>query len=133
MKRGSVVDVDIPPTPSPLQHKQGQGQGSAGSEQYGKRPAVIVMDDTFAPKGTTPTVVIVPLTSQLKAESFPGAVLIEPTKANGLSCDSVALCHQVRAIDRKRIDPSFRGLLSPADMEKISQSLKALLGLSQHK
>lgn len=87
MKRGDVVRVHLPAP-----------QGKPGHEQIGPRPAVIVQADA-----NQSTVVVVPMTSKLKAMAFAGSVRVEPAKENGLDVPSVAMTQQVRAIDKGRI------------------------------
>ena len=50
-----------------------------GRAQAGRRPAIIAQRPS-----TLPTILIVPLTSQLDALRFPGTVLVEASKENGL-------------------------------------------------
>ena len=50
-----------------------------GHAQGGRRPAIVAQKTA-----TLPTVLIVPLTSQLDALRFPGTVLVEAGKENGL-------------------------------------------------
>lgn len=113
MNRGDVVRVRLPPPP----------QGG-GHEQAGNRPAVVVQCDDNSPG----TAIVVPLTSRQQHLRFPGAVQIKQTDENGLSTDSVALVHQVRAIDRKRIGEQL-GHLSQEDLSRIKDSLRKLLDL----
>jgi mRNA-degrading endonuclease toxin of MazEF toxin-antitoxin module len=48
-----------------------------------------------------PTVLLIPLTSQLDALRFPGTVLVEADPRNGLRRASVALVFQLTAVDRR--------------------------------
>ncbi len=74
---------------------------SFGSEQGGIRPAVIVQNN----KGNkfSPTVLIVPLTSEIKKINMPTHNVVHKTKLNGLDADSMLLGEQTTAIDKKRI------------------------------
>jgi mRNA-degrading endonuclease toxin of MazEF toxin-antitoxin module len=72
--------------------------------------------------------VIVPLTSRLSAIRFAGSFTVSPTEANGLACESVVLTHQVRAIDRNRIEKTI-GKLVVAQMDRLETELRSLLGL----
>jgi mRNA interferase MazF len=78
MKRGDIVLVNLP-----------QAADGAGHEQVGTRPALIVHDD--ATSDTLSVVMIVPFTSNLNAQRFPHTILVQPSKANGLSMPSVLL------------------------------------------
>ncbi|MBI3161108.1 MAG: type II toxin-antitoxin system PemK/MazF family toxin [Chloroflexi bacterium] len=66
MTRGDIVLVNLPQTTD-----------DAGHEQVGTRPALIVHDD--ATSDTLSVVMIVPFTSNLKAQKFPHAILIQPS------------------------------------------------------
>ena len=88
MKRNDIVMVELPP---PL--------GGAGREQAGRRPAVVVQDDTPG----LPTLLVAPLTSQLAAQRFPHTLRIEPSFENGLSMSSVILLFQLQVMDRRRV------------------------------
>lgn len=115
MRRGDVVRVDLP-----------RPSGKPGREQFGIRPAIVVQDDaTFS---FLPTVLVVPVTSNLAALNFAGCFQISPTTKNGLTAESVALTHQVRAIDRTRIQDVI-GALSGEDMTSVDEKLRLLLKL----
>lgn len=60
-----------------------------GHAQTGRRPAIIMQAEAHAAK--LPTVMLVPLTSQMDALRFPGTVLVEADGRNGLRRASVAL------------------------------------------
>ena len=62
MEVGDVYSVEIP--------------SSDGHEQAGARPAIIAQAPQFGDR--LPTVLIVPLTSRLTAQSFTGTFLIQP-------------------------------------------------------
>ena len=101
-------------------------QPNDGHEQAGFRPAVIVQAPVFEKQ--LPTVLIVPLTSQLAAQAFPGTFLIPPDSENGLTMPSVALVFQLRAIDKRRLRRKI-GRLSAQHLAELHQYLKALMQL----
>ncbi|GAC1446037.1 MAG: hypothetical protein NVSMB56_01390 [Pyrinomonadaceae bacterium] len=70
-----------------------------GHAQAGRRPAIVAQ--TAETSAKIPTVLIVPLTSQLDALRSPGIVLVEVDSQNGLRRASVALVFQLTAIDKK--------------------------------
>src|SRR5713226_7874209 len=84
MKRGDVFWVDLPL--------------GAGRAQAGLRPAILMQDDE-GPQ-LCPTLVIVPLTSQLAAARFAHTVPLNPGTHSGLRVPSLALVAQVTAVDR---------------------------------
>jgi len=73
---------------------------SRGSEQAGIRPVIIVQRDTL--DRFTTTVVVVPVTSNLRRAKIPGTIIL-PAGEGGLTQDSVVLCYQIVAIDRERL------------------------------
>jgi mRNA interferase MazF len=115
MKRGDIVLVNLP-----------QSTDDAGHEQVGTRPALIVHDD--ATSNTLSVVMIVPFTSNIKAQRFPHTILVQPSKENGLSKPSVLLVFQLRAIDKQRVAKKI-GHLEDELMGKVNQEIKDLLGL----
>ena len=96
-----------------------------GKEQRGRRPAVILQDDSYA--SSLPTVLVVPLSSTKAALRFPGTALIRATERSGLRNDSVALVFQLRAIDRSRI-ANYLGVISVDEQVAIQDELQKLLG-----
>lgn len=83
--------------------------------QSGVRPAIVVQSDLF--NKYAPTVLIVPLTSNLK-EPFPSEFIIEKTSINWLEVDSRVLGSQIITIDKKYIiwkywvlDEKYRSIL----------------------
>ncbi|MDE3091007.1 MAG: type II toxin-antitoxin system PemK/MazF family toxin [Chloroflexota bacterium] len=98
---------------------------SRGSEQAGIRPVVVIQRaslDRF-----TTTVVVVPLTTNLRRLKVPGGVLI-PAGEGGLDLDSVALCFQLSVIDRQRLIRAL-GQLTATRLAEINRALKYTLDL----
>jgi mRNA interferase MazF len=110
MDVGDICIVEIP--------------SSDGHEQAGARPAIVVQAPQF--ENQLPTVLIVPLTSQLAAQSFPATFTIHPTPQNGLTTLSIALVFQLRAIDRRRLKRKI-ARLSDSDFAQLVQHIKALM------
>lgn len=78
-----------------------------GRAQSGRRPAIV-----FQIESKLPTILLVPLTSQPDALRFPGTVLIEPSRNNGLLQPSVALVFQLAAVDRAFIKSQIGSITS---------------------
>jgi mRNA interferase MazF len=70
-----------------------------GHAQAGRRPAIIVQSASHSVE--LPTVLLVPLTTQMDALRFPGTVLVEADSQNGLRRASVALVFQLTTVDRR--------------------------------
>ncbi len=113
MDVGEIYTVEIPST--------------NGHEQAGTRPAIVVQAPQF--ENRLPTVLIVPLTSRLAAQAFPGTFVIYPDTENNLTLPSVALVFQLRAIDKRRLKRRI-GQLSDAHFAHLQQAMKDLLRLS---
>jgi len=99
---------------------------SGGHEQQVVRPAIIVQIAGNIDK--IPTILIVPLTTKIKASMFPFTFVVEPDSINNLTSTSVALIFQLRAIDKKRIKNRI-GSLNADDIQKLKQNLKNILNV----
>jgi mRNA interferase MazF len=96
-----------------------------GSEQKGRRPVIVVQVDIL--NRNARTVVVVPLTSKLKYQHLPCCVFI-PHGTCALSHDSVALCHQIRVLDKGGIVGYICTLPSPI-LGMIEDRIRFTLGL----
>ena len=108
IERGSIYRVNLEP--------------STGSEQQGTaRPCVVLSLSAYNRK--LRTVCIVPLTSSPRA--LPP--LIVPVPSAG-KASSMALCHQIRTIDKARIG-KLLGTLSLEDLALIEDGVRRVHGL----
>jgi mRNA interferase MazF len=71
-----------------------------GSEQAGSRPVLVLQNDVI--NAYTSTYLAVPLTTNLRRAALPSCVRLSRGEG-GLANDSVALCHQMRVLDRTRL------------------------------
>ncbi len=97
----------------------------AGRAQAGRRPALIAQ--AAAVSTQLPTVLLIPLSTQLDALRFPGTVLVETDADNNLRRPSVALVFQLSVIDRRFFSQRL-GRISPAMMAKIWSMLDEITG-----
>lgn len=111
--RGDVVWVDF-----------GQPRGS---EPAKRRPSAVIQDDWLL-RSAINTAIVVPLTSNLRLERFPGNVLI-PGRASGLSRDSVAVVTQVGPISRECMDLEPVGRLPAHLMALVTDGVRLALGM----
>ena len=105
-----------------------------GSEQGGKRPVIVIQNNTgnkFAP-----TVIVAAVTSKVsKKPNQPTHVLIEQNPAfsraadTGLAKDSVVLLEQIFTIDKERIQ-RLLGQTTPDEMYQINEALMNSLDLN---
>ena len=97
-----------------------------GSEQGGKRPVIVIQNNTgnkFAP-----TVIVAAVTSKVsKKPNQPTHVLIEQNPA--FSRPSVVLLEQIFTIDKERIN-SFMGMTSEWEMLSLIHALMNSLDLN---
>jgi mRNA interferase MazF len=98
-----------------------------GSEQGGRRPALVLQNDDVSL--FTTTVIAIPLTTNLRRSQLPSAVFV-PSAGTGLPSDSVVLCHQARVLDKSRLHARI-GVL-PADLlHQVEYALLFTLGIRQ--
>ncbi len=71
-----------------------------GSEQAGIRPVLILQNNAM--DRFTSTVLAIPLTTNLRRAALPSCVRTAQGEG-GLRSDSVILCHQLRVLDKTRL------------------------------
>ncbi|RKY64277.1 MAG: PemK family transcriptional regulator [Candidatus Latescibacterota bacterium] len=111
IRRGDVVLCDLNPV--------------VGTEQAGIRPAIIVQIDRA--NAVSPHTIIVPFTTKIRRALLPSHAFV-PAGVGGLGQDSVALCEQIRVIDKRRIIRVI-GHLDDSYLEEIARALRTILGL----
>ncbi len=98
-----------------------------GSEQSGTcRPVVIIQCDVMNRVGNT--VVVVPFTKTIKRAALPSCQFV-PAGTGGLTIDSVALCHQIRVLDKKTGLVKRLGTLPPDVLQGIEGKIRFTLAL----
>jgi mRNA interferase MazF len=111
MKRGDVYLADLDPV--------------KGTEQAGRRPVLIFEDDRLIP--VTLPVVIIPFTENVKMQKLPSCVFV-PKGEGGLRADSIAICHQIRALDKGGL-VGYWGNLTEARLQEIEKTVLRTLGI----
>ena len=96
-----------------------------GSEQAGTRPVLISQNDLVS--RFTSTALTIPLTTNLRRASLPSCVQISSGEG-GLAKDSVALCHQLRVLDRIRLQRKL-GTVSQETLSAIENSALFTMGI----
>jgi mRNA interferase MazF len=104
--RGEVYLVDLNPT--------------KGSEINKQRPCIVVGANPI--NRARSTIVVIPLSSS----PSPRPPLVVPITSMGTN--SVAVCDQIRAIDKSRILKKI-GELTPLEMNKLDDSMQQVLAL----
>ena len=96
-----------------------------GHAQAGRRPAIVLQ--SAAATAQLPTVLFLPLTTQMDALRFPGTALVETTPENGLKRPSVALAFQLTVVDKQFIGP-YLGMLSESALKTLRQAIDEITG-----
>jgi mRNA interferase MazF len=93
-----------------------------GSEQAGMRPVLVVSRERI--NQLLPVANVVPLTSRKSPHRtiYPNEVLL-PAGVAGLKVDSIALCYQIRTLDKSRLVQTIGEL---SDLSLRRQILKAI-------
>jgi mRNA interferase MazF len=96
-----------------------------GSEQAGIRPVLIFQHDMVSQ--WTTTVLAIPLTTNLRRAALPSCVQLAQGEG-GLTSESVALCHQLRVLDKTRLQRKL-GTISPDTLAVIESCVLFTLGI----
>ncbi len=108
MKQGDIYEVYLDPT--------------IGSEQSGRRPAVIISGNLV--NKLVNTVIICPLTSKLK--NYHGNLIVKPTKQNGLPKTSEVMTIHIRSISKERLRKRY-GSLNKSEFNQVVESLNKII------
>ena len=111
MRPGAVYWAALPP--------------ASGREQSGRRPAVILQDESYA--AGNPLVTVLPVTSAGAVARFAGTLAIEPDETNHVRQSSVVLAFQIRAVDRRAVQEKI-GAVTPEQLTEIYALLDRLTG-----
>jgi mRNA interferase MazF len=113
MNRGDVYLANLDP--------------SKGTEQAGTRPVLVFEADSLIQ--VTLPVVVIPLTGNIAMEKLPTCVLI-PAGEGGLKQDSIAICHQIRALDKNGL-VDYWGTLSERRISEVENIVMLTLGINR--
>jgi mRNA interferase MazF len=111
MNVGDVFWVEFPP--------------QSGHAQAGRRPAIVAQ--VASATASLPTILMIPLTTQIAALRFPGTVMVDSDPENGLRRPSVALVFQLTVVDR-RVVGSRMGRVSEDVLGNLWDALDRLTG-----
>ncbi len=110
LKRGEVWLANLNPT--------------QGSEQAGIRPVIVFQNDIISQFSTT--TITIPFTTNQRRAALPICLLIQKGEA-GLAQDSVALCFQMRVLDKTRLTRKL-GQLNPETLAQLEDVVLLTLG-----
>lgn len=108
MRQGEIWEMYFDPT--------------QGSEQSGRRPAVIISGNLL--NKYLKVVIVCPLTTKVK--NYKGNVVIDPDSVNGLYTQSEVLVFHVRSVSKDRLKKKL-GSISAAQLGEIKQGLDDIL------
>ena len=114
IKRGDIYYADLNPV--------------VGSEQGDCRPVLVVQNDVG--NVHSPTVVVTPLTRNLRKNPLPTHVVIP--RSCGLDRDSLVLAEQIRTIDRSRLS-NYIGRIGGDIQPAVDTALAICVGLEKRR
>lgn len=99
-----------------------------GSEQAGRRPVLVVSREQI--NQLLSVVNVIPLTSR-KSEArtiYPNEVLL-PAGTAGLRVDSIALCYQIRTLDKSRLEQDLGELKDTGLQRQLLEAIRFQLDM----
>ena len=94
-----------------------------GSEQGGIRPVLVVQNDIG--NKHSPTIIVAPITSRFTKKPLPTHLTLSNC---GLAKDSIALCEQLRTIDKRRLRGKM-GEMDEKDKVALDRAISISLGV----
>ncbi len=103
-------------------------RSTLGSEQSGRRPVLVISRERV--NELLPVVNVVPVTSRKSASRtiYPNEVLLPAGKA-GLQVDSIALCYQIRTLDKSRLERDLGELADGNLQQQVIEAVRFQLEL----
>lgn len=108
IKYGDVLWADLGKTPKGI--------------QGGERPVIVIQND--AGNFFAPTLIIVPLTKEIKKINQPTHCILQMSKENGLYTDSMVLGEQIRIISKDVIKGKI-GRLNEKEWRDVEKAFKS--------
>ena len=93
-----------------------------GSEQSGRRPAVIISGNAL--NDNLNIVIVCPLTTKIKG--FKGNVILQPNLKNKLQKESEVLTFHIRSVSKERLKKKI-GVISKIELKQIKKTLNDLM------
>jgi mRNA interferase MazF len=94
-----------------------------GSEQAGRRPVLVISRERI--NQLLPVVNVIPLTSRKSTSRvvYPNEALV-PSGVAGLKVDSIALCYQIRTLDKSRLEQDWGKLDDMSLRQEILEAIR---------
>jgi mRNA interferase MazF len=99
---------------------------SRGSEQAGRRPALVVQTDVANQKPNYPLTVVVAVSTH--GRPVPFHVAVQPTPGNGFNAPSYIKCEQIMTVSKDRLIRRI-GLVDASTMIQVDHAIKQVLTL----
>lgn len=113
-RRGEIWIVDFNP--------------ARGSEQAGRRPALVLQNDFGNQNPRYPNTVVLAMST--KGKPIPFHVQITPNRQNGLRELTYVKCEQILTLSKARLEgPNALGRVSDVQLQRIEAAVKLSLGL----
>ena len=96
-----------------------------GSEQAGIRLVLVFQNDAIS--RFTTTVLAIPLTTNMRRAALPSCVRVAPGEG-GLESESVLLCHQLRVLDKTRLQHKL-GTVGPETIAAVERCVLFTMGI----
>jgi mRNA interferase MazF len=112
VKRGEIYWLQLP--------------SATGSEQAGRRPVLIIQNDTG--NQFSPTTIVAAITSHTRRRPYPFHVAFT-AQESGLRLDGTVLCEQIQTVDQGKLE-GLAGAFSAEKMQEVNRALTRSLGLS---
>jgi mRNA interferase MazF len=97
-----------------------------GSEQTGRRPAVIVQTEPANLNPRYPNTIVAAVST--KGRGVRAHVRVDPTDENGLAAPSFVKCEQLMTLSKVRLERRL-GQLNPTDLQRVAAALRIVLAL----
>jgi mRNA interferase MazF len=98
-----------------------------GSEQSGRRPALVVQQNAASANPNYPLTIVVAVSS--KGRPIPAHVQLAPSERNGLTSVSFIKCEQIQTVSKDRFGELI-GEIDAADIQRVETALKRVLAIS---
>ena len=99
-----------------------------GSEQVGRRPALVLQNDAGNQNSKYPNTVVLAMSTEGKP--IPFHIRIDPSPQNGLRETTYVKCEQILTVAKARLlGPGSVGRLSALEMRKVEVAVKLSLAL----
>lgn len=114
ISRGQIWDVDWSP--------------GRGSEQMGRRPALIIQNDHGNHSELYPNTIVAAVSP--KGLDIPFHVRVAPSARNGLKAESYVKCEQILTVSKSRIVGKAWGRLGADEIAQVEQAIRLSMGMA---